>query len=212
MQEDHKLEGSKTKLLIRTQAMKQTANKLSNAHQLQPGAHASYGVVANHDNNEIRRVQQFSVGQSKRSCDTRYLETLQSSLRNPSGVVPIYSMDQTEAEENTDSVHDQKAKSSERNQPDKRCASIQIFAAATLEPFESNKSCYVCPESPVLPEINTNCSKLKKNVANDHSQFKSKQTSDSHEPSNATLPGRVVLDAATIAGLNSFRLLHHTTT
>lgn len=67
MQEDHKLEGSKTKLLIRTRAMKQTDNKLSNAHQLQPGAHASYRVAANHDNNEIRRVQQFSVGQSKNS-------------------------------------------------------------------------------------------------------------------------------------------------
>ncbi|GAU36217.1 hypothetical protein TSUD_363720 [Trifolium subterraneum] len=30
-----------------------------------------------------------------------------------------------------------------------------------VEPFEPNKSCYVCSESPVLLEINTNCSKLK---------------------------------------------------
>ncbi|KAI5435913.1 hypothetical protein KIW84_022367 [Lathyrus oleraceus] len=30
-----------------------------------------------------------------------------------------------------------------------------------VEPFEPNKSCYVCSESPVLLEINTNRSKLK---------------------------------------------------
>lgn len=33
-----------------------------------------------------------------------------------------------------------------------------------VEPFESNKSCYVCSESPVLLEINTNRSKLKEVV------------------------------------------------
>ncbi|KAI5445152.1 hypothetical protein KIW84_013420 [Lathyrus oleraceus] len=69
------------------------------------------------------------------------------------------------------------------------------------------------PKSSTLePKFKHNNLDKGKDVANDHSQFKSKQTSDSHEPSNATLPGRAVWDAATIAGLNPFRLLHHTTT
>ncbi|CAL5187203.1 unnamed protein product [Lathyrus oleraceus] len=57
-------------------------------------------TAANHDNNEIRGGQQFSAGPSKRARDTKHLETLQFSLRNPSGAVPSYSMDQTKAEEN----------------------------------------------------------------------------------------------------------------
>ncbi|KAI5413069.1 hypothetical protein KIW84_057625 [Lathyrus oleraceus] len=68
------------------------------------------------------------------------------------------------------------------------------------------------PRSSTLePKFKHNNLDKGKDVANDHSQFKSKQTSDSHEPSNATLPRRAVLDAATIAGLNPLRLLHQTT-